>query len=207
MGRYAPEYTETNIGSYGPEMEYALSRVLLPPPVEQPAKEGDATQLYKDWYPKMFTSNRDTIIKTSEDVFPELVTGEKFNGPDDDVDKLYSPWYLVTPSHEKLPQLGSGEKFTGPHPTEYVDDVDQLYGPWYIEVPSEEKLPHLGAGVKYMGPDPTDVDTLYSQGYPDMYNNGAHGQDIIDNKLKQEDAASNMIFDFGKQFLKIKNKF
>jgi len=223
MGRYAPEYIETDNGSFRPEMEYALSRVLLPPPVEEPVKEGDVTQLYNEWYPKMFTASKDIISGTSdvdevsmdlaknyfrdessyEDFFPEIEAGEKVSGPDDDVDKLYSPRYLVTPTQEALSQLGAGEKFAGPHPTGHVDDVDKLYSHWYLEIPSEDKLPQHGAGVRYMGPVPTDVDTLYSQGYPDTYSKGA----IIDQKLKHEDPASNMIFDFGKQFLKIKNKY
>merc|ERR1719483_1519465 len=107
----------------------------------------------------------------------------------DDIDSLKSHW-----NHHMLPELQLGETYEGPVATQNVDNVDSLYVKAYYPA----LLPELQSGGKHMGlflaGNDDDVDTIYS-----------YGEDVIENKLKEEDLSSNMIFDLGKQFLKIKN--
>merc|ERR1719483_2015634 len=105
-------------------------------------------------------------------------------------------------SGEMLPELESGGKYMGLLPTRNVDDETiRKLARLYLEDPDvdprfrqlyPELIPGLQLGETYEGHSDDDMDTVYS-----------HGEDVIENKLKEEDPFSNMIFDIGKQFLKI----
>merc|ERR1711892_268204 len=219
FGRYAPEYEKT-VGEYEPQYEsryapeYPLSRFLIPPPISEPVDN-----IYREWYPHMFTKDNDNYreVPSPEEMLPELESGGKYMGilptrnfndetirdlegllemyPElstrnvDDIDSLNSQW-----NHQMLPGLQLGETYEGPVATQNVENVDSLYVKAYYPA----LLPELQSGGKHMGlfqaRNDDDVDTIYS-----------YGENVIENKLKEEDPSSNMIFDLGKEFLKIKN--
>jgi len=174
-------------------------------------QEEEAGDTYMEWYPHMYTKDNDNnmgdalessfndeailppptfndeTIRDLEgllEMYPELPTRNV-----DDIDSLDSQW-----NHQMLPGLQLGETYEGPVATQNVDNVDSLYVKAFYPV----LLPELQSGGKRMGlfqaGNDDDVDTIYS-----------YGENVIENKLKEEDPSSNMIFDLGKEFLKIKN--